>query len=317
MVRAGFTLTRSRIIALVVGLYILLVVAASLYFRVSLSPDRFVLLLVIAGLATGRVRQFLKDWSIFLIVLVAWQVLTGYSRDFGHLRPHITEMIVFDRWLFHGHLPTIWLQSHFYHPGHLAWYDVASAVLYLLHFVFPIAVAFVLWVWRRTIFVEFMMSFLVLALAGFATFILFPAAPPWLAAEWHYLPPVHRVLYKGIMWFGGQQSYSVLYNWMYQQHAWDVVGAVPSEHAGFPFLCFLYARQAWPARGWFVLPYCLAICVAVVYMGEHYIMDVVVGILYATLAYGAIQVALRRFAGRPLEEAPATKKPAVSDSALA
>ncbi len=275
-------------------------IVASFIFRVSLSPDRFIVLLLLAGLATGRARQFLKDWSIFLIVLLAWQVLTGFSRMFGHFKPHVTEMIVVDRHIFFGHVPTIWLQHHLYHPGHLAWYDIAATSLYLLHFVFPMVIAFVLWVWKRPIFLEFMVSFLVLALVGFVTFVLFPTAPPWIAANWwHYLPHVHRILRHGINWFGGSQSYSGLYTWIYN-HAggWDLFGAVPSEHAAFPFLGFLYMHRAWPVRGWIVLPYCCAVWVAVVYLGEHYATDVIVGILYATLAYVAVQFMLRRWGAK-------------------
>lgn len=285
----------SRTISIAVGLYLLLVVAVSLHFNISLTPDRVILLIVIAGLATGRVRTFLKDWSLFLVVLVAWQVLSGMSRHLGHVRPHVTEMIDFDRLLFFGHVPTLWLQAHFYHPGHLAWYDIAATSLYLLHFVFPMTIALAFWVWNRAIFLEFMGSFVLLALAGFATYVLFPAAPPWIAANWwHHMPHVYRILNQGIHFFGGQQSFSSLYEWMWSHGGWDLFGAVPSEHAAFPFLCFLYARKAWPRAGWLLLPYCLAVGVAVVYLGEHYVTDVLAGAAYATVAFAFVQLMLAR-----------------------
>jgi membrane-associated phospholipid phosphatase len=267
------------------------VVAASIHFNISLTPDRLILMFGIAALGTGRVRLFLKDWSIFLVVLLAWQVLTGMSRNFGHLKPHVTEMIVVDKTLFFGHVPTIWLQQHFYHPGHLAWYDVGATVLYSLHFVFPMAIAFALWVWKREIFVEFMLAFLVLALAGFATYVLYPAAPPWIAADWHYLPHVSRIFNAGVGFFGGTQSFSALYHWMWSHSGWDVFGAMPSEHAAFPFLCFLFARKAWPRAGWLLLPYCAAVWLAVMYLGEHYAADVIVGLIYAAVVYSLVQLA--------------------------
>jgi hypothetical protein len=303
---------------------LLLVLIASFHFNVSLTPDRIVLLLLIAGLATGRVRQFLKDWSIFLVVLLAWQVLSGMTRQFGGLKPHFTEMIAIDKALFFGNVPTIWLQDHFYHAGHLAtynmllqqqawvpgqvqWYDVGATILYMMHFAFPMGVAFALWVWRREIFVEFMGSFLIVALTGFATFVLYPAAPPWIAANWfHYLPHVSRIFQAGINFLGGQQSFSALYSWLYSHGGWDVYGAMPSEHAAFPFLCFLYARRAWPRAGWTLLPYCFAVWLAVVYMGEHYVVDVIAGIAYAAVAYAAIQMMQSR---RDSERAAANVEP--------
>lgn len=277
---------RGTVVTAVVVVYVALVLVVSFHFNISLTPDRIVLLIAIAALATGRVRQFLKDWSIFLIILLAWQVLSGMSRSFGHLKPHVGEMIDIDRFLFFGQLPTIWLQQHFYTAGHLHWYDIVSAVLYMMHFAFPMIFAFALWYWSRPTFLEFMVAFLVLGLAGFATFVLFPAAPPWIAADWwHRIPHVYRIFRAATSVFGPHQSFSVLYAWMWQHGGWDLFGAVPSEHAAFPFLCFLYARRVWPRAAWFLLGYCACVWVAVVYMGEHYATDVIVGVLYAAVTY--------------------------------
>jgi membrane-associated phospholipid phosphatase len=284
----------SRVVAAVAGLYVLLVVVASFHFNVPLSPDRIVILLLILALTTGKIRLFLRDWSIFLVVLLAWQALNGLSRNIGHFKPHVTEMISADRFLFFGHVPTVWLQHRFFHPGHIAWYDVVSTMLYLMHFAFPLGVAFALWGWRRPVFLQFMMSFLFVALAGFATYVLFPAAPPWKAGQWHYIPHVYKVFDTGIRFFGGESSISGFYLWLWSHGGWDAFGAVPSEHAALPFLSFLYARQAWPRAGWLLLPYCVAVWIAVVYLGEHYVVDIIAGVLYAAAAYAVVQIAVRR-----------------------
>jgi membrane-associated phospholipid phosphatase len=295
------TLFNSRVVAIVVGAYIALVVAASFYFKISLTPDRVVVLLVIAALATGRVRQFLKDWSIFAVVILAWQALQTMSHNIGNIKPHVTEMIDLDKLLFWGQVPTIWLQQRLYHPGHIAWYDVAATTFYGMHFVLPLGVAFLLWYANRSVFKEFMGSFLILALAGFATYVLYPAAPPWLAAHWHYLPPVHRIFNVVI---GPSQSISSFYVFIWNHLGWDAVAAVPSEHAALPFLCFLYARKVWKRAGWVLLPYCACVWLAIVYLGEHYVTDVIVGVAYAALAYVGVQVALGRAPARRNRDDP-------------
>jgi len=285
--------TGSRIIGIAIALYLVVVLAGSIYFRMSLTPDRVLILILIAALGTGRVRQFFKDWSIFLVVVLAWQFLGGASGHITRLRPHVTEMIVADKAMFFGQVPTIWLQHRLYHPGHTAWYDVAAVVLYLLHFVVPMVAAFAFWMWNRAVFLEFMVAFLLLALAGFATYVLYPAAPPWYAANWLFkLPHVYEI--KNHVSVAHSMSISGLFSWMWDHVGWDRFGAIPSEHASFPFLCFLYARRAWRRAGWLVLPYCLAVWVAVVYMGEHYAIDVVVGVVYAALAYAVVRLALGR-----------------------
>ena len=307
---------RSRIVAVAAGLYVLLVLVASFHFNVPLTPDRVVVLLLILAFTTGRVRTFLKDWSIFLVVLLAWQVLTSMSRNFGNFKPHVTEMIVVDKFLFFGHVPTLWLQEHFYHPGHLAWYDIAATILYLMHFAFPMGVAFALWLFHRQVFLTFMVAFLLVALAGFATFVLYPAAPPWIAANWwHYMPHVHKILRAGIDFFGGETSFSALYVWLWNHGGWDPFGAVPSEHAALPFLCFLYARQAWPRGGWLLLPYCIAVWIAVVYLGEHYVVDVIAGVLYAAAGYIAVElIVLYQWSRTDMKPVPGNRPDTVSDT---
>jgi membrane-associated phospholipid phosphatase len=312
----ALSLTRSKIIGIAIAAYIAIVVIMSFRFKIALTPDRLILLLLIAGLATGRVREFLKDWSIFLIVLLAWQVLTGMSHTIGHgIKPHVTEMISVDRFLFGGHVPTIWLQHHFYHPGHVNAFDIAATVFYTLHFAFPIVFAFVLWVKVRPVFVEFMTVFLILGLAGFATFVLYPAAPPWIAADWyHRLPYVYRIYHAGMEYFGGTQSFSAVFHWMWKHQAWDYFGAVPSEHAAFPFLCFLFARQVWKRAGWFLLLYCLGVWVSVVYLGEHYVTDVIVGVAYAGLSYAGYRFFLAQTRKRGQTRPSRVAAAPVSDS---
>jgi len=282
-------------VTIAIAAYIALVVVGSFYFRISLTPDRLAVLLVIAALGTGRVRAFLRDWSIFIIVFLAWQVLQGMSNSFTHARPHVSEMINLDKLLFFGQVPTVWLQQHLYHPGHASWYDIVAALFYAMHFVFPLCCAFAFWFVRRPIFLEFMASLLFLALAGFATYIVFPAAPPWIAAQWyHVIPPVTRIFAVALNAIGGQQSYSTLYQWAWSHGGYDWYGAMPSEHAAFPFLCFLYARKVWKRAGWILLPYCFGVWFSVVYLGEHYVADVIAGLVYAGAAYAAVQLALRR-----------------------
>jgi hypothetical protein len=156
-------------------------------------------------------------------------------------------------------------------------------------------VAFILWYWKRSVFLEFMVAFLFLALAGFSTNVLFPTAPPWIAANWwHYMPYVHRILASGIGYFGGGGNYSALYVWLWNNVGWDPVAAVPSEHAAFPFLCFLYLRQAWPRAGWVALPYCAAVWFAIVYLGEHYVADALAGVVYAGIVYALVRYLVRR-----------------------
>lgn len=318
MEKAAFNLrralTRIPVVPVAVIGYVLIILIAGFHFRMSLTPDRVIILVLILGLLTGRARLFLRDWSLFLVVLLSWQLASGFSRHIGNLKPHVDEMIRFDRFLFFGHLPTTWLQSHFFHAEHMSWYDAAASALYLLHFVIPITFAFVLWQWRHELFYDYMKAFVLLAMMGFATYVLFPAAPPWIAANWwHRFPHVHRIVALTTEhYFGGRQSFSAFYQFLFHHGGWDLFGAMPSEHAAFPFLCFLFARRAWPKWGWLALGYVFAVSIAVVYLGEHYVADVIAGYAYATVAY----VVVLRVGRRAYHDVPAEVEPAGESIAI-
>jgi len=50
--------------------------------------------------------------------------------------------------------------------------------------------------------------------------------------------------------------------------------------------------------GWLLLPYCLAGWTAVGYLGEHYVADVIVGVIYASVAYAVVQILVVRRASK-------------------
>ena len=101
-------------------------------------------------------------------------------------------MIDFDRFVFFGQTPTEWLQARIHEPGVISAWDVGFTLVYTSYFIVPFVLAGVLWARERPAFVAFMRRFVTLTLAGLATYILFPAAPPWMAAEMGLLEGVQR-----------------------------------------------------------------------------------------------------------------------------
>jgi membrane-associated phospholipid phosphatase len=74
---------------------------------------------------------------------------------------------------------------------------------------------------------------------------------------------------------------------------------MPSLHSAYPLLAFLFVRKRWPRVSWFLLAWSAAIWFAVVYLGHHYVIDVVAGMAFAIGAYWILQnPAVSRFASR-------------------
>lgn len=259
------------------GLYMALTTALLIGLGVPLPPDRYFVVLLVPVLFIRRARTFVLDWSPFLLLLFSYEFLRGLAGKVGQV--HYLVALRFDERLF-GTAPSVWLQQHFAHSAP-APYDYLAAVLYLVHFVAPLSFAFVLWMRSRQDFARFTSSFLVLSYAALATFVVFPAAPPWLASQQGYLPAVHEQVGVVLSVFPSHFNLPTVY----QLFDPNQVAAIPSLHAAYPLLLLLFAWRFFGTRALVLAPYVVGVWVAVIYMGEHYVFDVAVGALYSIAAF--------------------------------
>jgi membrane-associated phospholipid phosphatase len=249
------------------------------------------------------VRGVVVDWLPLMAVLLCYD-LSRPVREWMGTSPHVLPQLDADRWVF-GELPTTWLQRALYDPGVAHWYDYLTFVVYLSHFFVTLAVLAVLWKVSYPRFRQYRTLVVVLATAGFVTYVLFPAVPPWLAAWDGHIEPVPRTLAS--MWgaVGIEPAHALFENRgeFYNQEA-----AIPSLHAAYPMLLLLFF---WGAGRWARIglgAYVLAMGFALVYTGEHYVSDLVIGWLYAGGVFAGVNAvrALRRQRRAPPQPARAT-----------
>jgi PAP2 superfamily len=259
------------------------------------------------GRSPQQILQLAIDWLPMVLVLAAYDFTRGAADSLG-IGVHFHPMIDFDRTVFFGKTPTEWLQAHLYDPRTLSAWNVAFTVVYTSYFLVPFALAGFLWARDRLQFLRFAKRLVTLALAGLATYILFPAAPPWLASEAGLLGHVERTTSKGweIIGVGTAALFSE------GQQTVNLVAAVPSLHSAF---CMLVALFLWPrvrrrALRPLLLLYPLAMGLTLMATGEHYFFDVALGWLYA----GAVMAGWARWerlrAPAPIEPAAAAPMPA-------
>lgn len=263
-------------------LYILIVSAYMLWHRAWFSPDQFFAFAIIGTLLIGRVKQFLQDWIPVLLMLFGYEYLRGIVPHLTQAA-HIFPMIDADKFVF-GYLPTIKLQAVLFNGVTLHWYDYIAVVLYISHFIIPMVVMFVFWIYDRKMFKQFTSAFLVLSYLAFFTYIVFPAMPPWMASNLGYIPPLKKIMDQVM----GSFSHPISVPSIYQFFGANLVAAVPSLHAAYPWLIFLFLTKKIKAWSLLALPYVYGVWFAVVYLGEHYAIDVVVGIMYASIAFKII-----------------------------
>ena len=142
----------------------------------------------------------------------------------------------------------------------------------------------------------FARCFLVVNVMGFATYFVYPAAPPWYVAAYGLGParigiapaPAATLRFDALL---GTRFFEIMY-----ARGVDVFGAIPSLHVAYPFiaavLAFRFAELRWarvPAVLFFLL-----MCLSAVYLQHHYVIDAVLGVAYALAALAIVSAWERR-----------------------
>lgn len=251
---------------------------------ISIEPQWVVLALALIAVALGRGLEFIRDWTPFLVLFFAYEVMRGFAGATG-VHPH--DISVLERAVFGGGMPAVWLQS-FYDPSRIGPQDIGAMVLYFLHFPLPIVVGFLFWVRSRNHYWRFVSALLLMSFVAFLTYLVFPSAPPW----YQYAHEIHKINDETVAKWGVDYYVSPLYTHLDP----NKFAAFPSLHAAFPTLAAIYA---WQSGRWLALAlglYAAAVWVAIVYLGEHYFVDALAGLVYALAATVVVeQVARRRF----------------------
>ncbi|MBI5090788.1 MAG: phosphatase PAP2 family protein [Actinobacteria bacterium] len=188
-----------------------------------------------------------------------------------------------DRALFLGYDPNVWAQRHFYHADDVRWYDNLGSIVYYSHFVVPVVALAVLWAASRVQWVRFMRRFATVLGVACVMFVLLPTVPPWMAgspdprfAQFRVLPQLARPTGRGF-WDLGFKSF--VNDWQTALDWGNAVAAMPSLHAGFalfvPAFFLPLVKPVWLKA--VVLTFPLMMLTALVYFGEHWIIDGLVG----------------------------------------
>jgi len=118
-------------------------------------------------------------------------------------------------------------------------------------------------------------------------------APPWMAAQYG-LTNVHQILFEtsDIMGF---KIFPTLYLFINS----NPVAAMPSLHAAYPILILIFAARIWKLKGALpALVYAIAMWLSLIYLGEHYAIDIFAGFIYAIVGVLVVDWASKSSAWR-------------------
>lgn len=273
----------------------------------GIPVDRIAVLLWMLGAflvaSIGRSRddvwQMVRDWLVLVAIYMAYDYSRGTADQWG-IGVNYTLLRDIDRFIFFGNDPGVWLQQHLL-KSDPRWYDVGGAIVYMMHFVLPVVPLAALRVRQRTEWLRYVRRFsLTLGIAVFV-FIVFPAAPPWMSAEKGYFPPIQRITGRG-WWELNLKTVSKTLD--RGAAVLNAVAAVPSLHAGLSLLAALwFTRNAAKWLRVLALFYPIAMSTALVYFGEHYVIDCILGFAIVMVAWKVADVwETRQNSSSPLDQ---------------
>ena len=268
------------------GLLIRLIIASTLVVTLTYLDRAFLgwslaVGAAIAMIPLARARQYAIAFMPYGALWLVFTLLRSMANETGI--PLRTEAVTrIERGMFFGHTPTIWLQSRLFDPLNLAWYDYFTTFIHWSYFFIPHLIAILVWRHSPELYRRFLAMMLILLGMGLAIYFITPAAPPWLTADAAPQEDIYRVMANV-----GREIHAGLYNRTYSALGDpNPVAAMPSMHQGVTVGACLFALHSrrWWVR-WGALIYCLLMAYTLVYTGEHYVIDAVVGSGIAIYAY--------------------------------
>jgi len=240
-------------------------------------------LLGLLDLYNERTRSFLRQFFPFILTGAIYDSMRYFYWPAIDGRVNVAGPYVLERsWFGIGALtPNEWFLEH-----HWPALDLACGFAYLVYVGEYLAVALLLFFGRREhVLRKLALAFLVVNLLGFITYFVYPAAPPWYVAGYGLGPArmdVHSFAAAASRFdeILGTHFFDQIYG-----RGVDVYGAYPSLHVAYPLLAvwavFRVPRLRWarsPAIAFFFL-----MCLSAVYLQHHYVVDVLLGVAYATV----------------------------------
>jgi hypothetical protein len=273
----------SRFFALLFpALYLIAMSIFCVEYTIIPGPEFLVLGILIYAAYNQRTWRVLKDWLPFVTVFISYEIMysvVGIISNNLHAGPYNLEIGLFSQ------VPSLIFQNTIRSPI----LDYMGAFFYSIYFFVPTIFAFILWKKSPKNYWKYTVAFGVCTYAALITFLFYPVAPPW-----YQLPNVTRILTGSVDVNLGIPVYKTLFDFLSP----NLFAAFPSMHSAMPWLVFLFAFKIWKWKSLPVAIIPVGTWFSAVYLGEHYVVDVLGGIAYATVAFIAVEKLLPLLSSR-------------------
>jgi membrane-associated phospholipid phosphatase len=241
-----------------------------------------------AALAVAEPRTRVRDAGIYALQMWAYYAhydMPDDDADALLARLRVDYPIVADRAIGAGEVPTVRLQRALGRPGEVRVHDFVLSVVHWAWFAMPhTALAYLLLRHPRL----YPRSACLMAACfdlGLVAYWTLPTAPPWWAGQSGNMPPVRRIMAEA-----GERVWRRLWRPLYHSLEGNPFAAMPSLHFATSVMAAHVLSAAGRGPGAVGFAYALTLGFGLVYLGEHYVVDLLGGL--------ALAEAVRRVAPR-------------------
>ena len=260
--------------------------APALRRRLKLPPPAVRGPAALAPVALCVVKPRSRGRDVAVCVLQMWAYIAAYERpnddpDRLAARTRASYPVAIDRVLGLGELPTLRLQRAFSTPGAINRFERPLAWAHWIWFLTPHTSLLYVLLRAPDRFPSAAVRMYAVFDIGAVFYWSIPTAPPWWAAQHGYLED-RTVQMRRMMIEYGPIFWGDLWEPLYDFLGGNPLAAMPSLHFATSLMGAQLLSEVGPVAGAVGWAYALWLGLALVYLGEHYLIDLVAGATLTT-----------------------------------
>jgi len=219
-------------------------------------------------------------WSIYLVSFFLFVHLRSFADE--SIIPVLFEYVIkIEKILCFGTIPTQWLQEKLYagQTNSVVWFSIAVWSTYFLVPHLTILASLKL---KGENAGRYVTAYIIAYYMGLLIYYALPTAPPWAAAERGYINGCLRILSELGTWIH-YDAYFIIYRLIGQP---NLFAAMPSVHMAITCIVAFIAHESklmlLKIAG---ILYCVAMAFSLVFLGEHYVADILAGVVVGCVSW--------------------------------
>lgn len=210
-------------------------------------------------------------WATYVVGVEGFESLRSVVTQLG-FPVHAGDIRQLEQSICFGVIPTSVLQHAFLSPAGLGAIDYVAVAVHGSYFVAPYIVLAAVWGNRPSDTARLTIPLLGTLGVGLALNAALPSMPPWLGSSYLGTSDVQRILYlvtQSVVGSSRQVGESL--------GDPNPTACLPSLHFAVTFVLFLYVGEQGRLLRYAGAVYCLAMALSLIYLGEHYLVDCILG----------------------------------------